>query len=428
MEPAVRSRYLPKTSIKGHSQPHAIVLTGALLGCVCLLESVHAQETTRPIILAHYMPWYEAKPAGNRWGWHWTMDHFDPAQRTQGRREVASKYYPLIGPYDSGDADVLEFHLLTMHVAGIDGVIVDWYGLTGFRDYGLLHRNTTSVLQMCERLRMKFVICYEDQTVPALVAGSRLASADRVSHATKEINWLSKHWFRSPSYVRFNKRPVLLSFGHAGLNDDEWRQCLERLDVPVRYYSQDYRRPGATGGFAWPVPQQGLEHTRRFLERSSEWPDAIPVAYPRFDDVYAQGKVNDGYPEIPDGEGETFRWTLDQALRANPRIIQIATWNDWGEGTQIEPSLEFGYRDLAHLRSRLSNQGVTSNVALQLPLWLYRYRKSAGGDLAIANAIADQIRNEELENARDRLSELGFAGTKKQEPRIPPQPNNQFQP
>jgi len=26
-------------------------------------------------------------------------------------------------------------------------------------------------------------------------------------------------------------------------------------------------------------------------------------------------------------------------------MVQIATWNDWGEGTGIEPTAEFGYRD-----------------------------------------------------------------------------------
>ena len=52
-----------------------------------------------------------------------------------------------------------------MKLAGIDGVIVDWYGLTDYRDYAVLHRNTTRMLQQCERLKMKFVICYEDQTI-----------------------------------------------------------------------------------------------------------------------------------------------------------------------------------------------------------------------------------------------------------------------
>lgn len=54
-----------------------------------------------------------------------------------------------------------------MKLAGIHGVIVDWYGLTDFRDYAILHRNTTRVLEAAERLKMKFVICYEDQTILA---------------------------------------------------------------------------------------------------------------------------------------------------------------------------------------------------------------------------------------------------------------------
>ena len=58
----------------------------------------------RPLILVHYMPWYEAKPVSGAWGWHWTMNHFDPERSdATGRREIASHYYPLIGPYDSAD-------------------------------------------------------------------------------------------------------------------------------------------------------------------------------------------------------------------------------------------------------------------------------------------------------------------------------------
>ena len=67
-----------------------------------------------------------------------------------------------------------------MKLAGIDGVIVDWYGLTGFRDDAILHRNTARMLQQCERLKMKFVICYEDQTIPALGEDNRLPANERV--------------------------------------------------------------------------------------------------------------------------------------------------------------------------------------------------------------------------------------------------------
>ncbi len=55
-----------------------------------------------------------------------------------------------------------------MKLAGIDGVICRLDGQTDLRDYAILHRNTTRLLQQCERLKMKFVICYEDETRPFL--------------------------------------------------------------------------------------------------------------------------------------------------------------------------------------------------------------------------------------------------------------------
>ena len=38
-----------------------------------------------PRLLAHYMPWYEAKPHSPHWGWHWTMGAFDPDAKTAGQ-------------------------------------------------------------------------------------------------------------------------------------------------------------------------------------------------------------------------------------------------------------------------------------------------------------------------------------------------------
>ena len=48
-------------------------------------------QRRRPLFLAHFMPWYTAKPYSERWGWHWTMNHFDPEQEIDGQRQIASK-------------------------------------------------------------------------------------------------------------------------------------------------------------------------------------------------------------------------------------------------------------------------------------------------------------------------------------------------
>ena len=364
----------------------------------------------RPLVLAHYMPWYEAKPLSQTWGWHWTMNHFDPDRIEGGRRSIASNYYPLIGPYDSGDPDVLECHLLMMKIAGIDGVIVDWYGLTDYRDYALLHRNTTRLLQQCEKLQMRFVICYEDQTLPALVKAERLKESSMVQHAAEEINWLSRYWFNSGSYVRIQNRPVLLSFGHDGLTPQQWSQCLKKLEKPVAYYSQDTMRPGGVGGFNWPSPHQGLAQYERFLNMAPHWPSFIPAAFPRFDDVYKQAGVGDGFPKIPDRSGEILRDTLRRCKDPKAPIIQIATWNDWGEGTQVEPSIEHGFRDLEYIQSfvqkELSVRSGFSASDLRLPTEILKLKRSGRpvspealrksavsiihGDTTVARAMLEQ--------------------------------------
>jgi hypothetical protein len=32
------------------------------------------------LLLAYYRPWFVARSYSPAWGWHWTMDHFDPEQ------------------------------------------------------------------------------------------------------------------------------------------------------------------------------------------------------------------------------------------------------------------------------------------------------------------------------------------------------------
>ena len=103
----------------------------ALVGSVALWLALCTQARSQPFqpdaqggpnktVLVHYMPWYAAPPTSDAWGWHWTMGRFNPEQMdAAGRREIASHAYPLIGPYDSNDPHVLEYHVLLMKLAGV---------------------------------------------------------------------------------------------------------------------------------------------------------------------------------------------------------------------------------------------------------------------------------------------------------------------
>lgn len=405
--------FRPHTRLDVRAAAIAVAICSAVAGS----GSARPEGTPRrPLILAHYMSWFVAKPASPVWGWHWTMGGFDPEKVQGGNRAIASHYAPLIGPYDSGDPAVAEYHFLLMKMAGIDGIIVDWYGLSHLFDYPVIHRNTAALFPAAARLGLKIGICYEDRTIPRLVDAGKLAKRDRVTHARAEIVWLRNNWFVEPSYLRIDGRPVLLSFGSGGLTDAEWQEVLSKdADAPT-YLSEHRRRPGAAGAFDWPVPKEGLAGLDRFADAAKAWPIRMPAAFPRFHDIYAEAKVHESYGAIPDDRGRTFTTSLRRALTGGAPLVQIVTWNDWGEGTIVEPSVEYGYRDLEamqrlrreHLEPGFSPTPDDLRLAHRLYL-LRRARASRPGQDQELDEVARLLALGRFRSARKTLS--GFATT-----------------
>lgn len=391
-------------------------IAGMILTAACCLRGAARgddQAVASPrLILVHYMPWFEADAGNRRWGWHWTMNKYDPNVVKDGRREIASKYYPAIGPYDSADPHAIEYHLQLMKIAGIDGAIIDWYGTRDLWDYGVIHRNTGLFIEKAGEYGLKVAICYEDKTIPNLVKEGRIAAGERVSHAVETINWLGMHWFPRDNYVRVGGKPLLMSFGHGGLDDVEWSKCLAETAGPVAYFSEHNRRSAAVGGYDWPIPQNGLTSIERFQRQSKDWPARIPVAFPRFDDIYAEAGVGANLGRIPDQDGKTFRVTLESSQKMVAPAVQLVTWNDWGEGTAIEPSDAYGTRDLETVqqyRRRHVEAGFAASAAdLELPRRLFELRRTKTGSEVQErlDSIADLLRQGQYDAARAGLRTL----------------------
>ena len=365
----------------------------------------------RPLLLVHYMPWFQAKPLAKSWGWHWTMNKANPEAVTDGKPAIASHYHPAIGPYDSSDPAVIECHLLQMRLAGIDGLVIDWYGLSDFRDYPVLHKATSEIVRACPRFGLRFAVCYEDQTIPALETAGKLTPKTRLAHASKELSWLAENWFGQKAYLRSANAPLFLSFGQSGLTDTEWAACLANLSVPVAYFSEHRTRPCARGAFDWPQPKTGLQAQATFLKGVPKGSAHIPVAFPRFEDYYFQAGIGPSHGNIPDHAGKTFRDTLSSALESKSEFVQVATWNDWGEGTQIEPSKEWGYRDLEVLLSlKKSSQPdfppVPADLRLPEKLLLARRSPPEKVDLSKINEASTYLAQLDLPRARSLLNAL----------------------
>ncbi len=337
--------------------------------------------------MVHYMPWYASKPISGQWGWHWTMNHFDPETiADDGRRQIASHYYPLIGPYDSNDPHALECHVLLMKFAGINGVIIDWYGIKDYYDYAAIHRNTNHLITYIKKAGLRFAICYEDQTIKHMVAGGVLDEDQALGHGKEVLHWMQQNWFVADEYAKIAGRPLLLVFGPQYFKGAAWQELFSGLAQPPSFYTLNARYEGADGVFGWPPVHDGgvvsASAWRTYLSQLYEQ-GGLGTAFPKFHDIYEEAGVRQSYGYLDDQEGTVFGETLELA-GAHAALIQIVTWNDYGEGTIIEPTIEFGYRYLEALQNyRKKQAGKTfpySAADLRLPIALYQLRQQAAAD------------------------------------------------
>ncbi|MDF1657017.1 MAG: alpha/beta hydrolase fold domain-containing protein [Verrucomicrobiales bacterium] len=383
-----------------------------LLLFLCILAPNLLAEESHSRLFAHYMPWYSSKSFSGKWGYHWTMGHFDPDTiRWDGRREAASHDYPLIGLYDTRDPDALECQVLQMKLAGIEGVIIDWYGIRDFYDYGPLHESTQALIPMLKQAGMKFAICYEDQSIKHMVNGGNLKEGKALAHGKEVMRWMEKHWFSDEAYAKIDERPVLLVFGPQYFTPEEWIELRAEFTTNPSLHTLPHlaEKHNADGPFGWPPVSNGKSvnaatWTKSLKELYAREDSVIGLAFPGFQDIYAQAGTNSSYGFISDRDGATFRESLDVALASNTKLIQIATWNDYGEGTVVEPTHKLGYRYLERIQETVGPKNVTPED-LRLPAKLYRLRKQIGENPQLDEA-ATALFSSDTENAAKILTSL----------------------
>ena len=363
-----------------------------------------------PLVLAHYMPWFESKEISGKWGWHWTMGRLNPdVIDAQDKRQIAAHVYPLIGPYDSADPDVLEYHTLLMKLSGIDGVIADWYAAEDRNDYAMIHQRTQALFKMCKRRGLQFAVCYEERIVKSKGATLEMpVTKQQIAEAHRHLEYCCDEWFKDPLYVKWQKQPILVSYGPETFQPSDWSGILPGLKPKPALFLLHKLQPPAAGSFVWPpmwASTQGvLEGTvlKDYLNRFYA-EDGIQMGgvFPGFHDFYQEAGVSPSHGFLDARDGEVFRETLQRALASDCPFIQVITWNDFGEGTTVEPAREYEYKYLEQLQKARASQPSKRRYRaqdLRLPLRVFNLRKS--------KLPADSAESESLDRAVDLL----FAG------------------
>lgn len=383
-----------------------------ILVITVISPATHGQlpvEKTNPMkVYMHYMPWFETPETIGRWGWHWTMNTMDPNRVIDGQRQIASHYYPLIGPYASRNKEVIEYHLLLIKLAGIDGILIDWYGTVGSNgDVKDLLKSSDSIVARTGEFGLEFGVVLEDRF-------SRSKDDVKANFA-----YLKNNYFNRSEYIRMgeDKNPLVCIFGPICFEDPaDWTEILpaagEEIEFLPLWYESSDAGASADGEYSWIFQDETghLDHLTNFYSnRAPSLKIAMGSAYPGFNDFYAEGGAGSGYFTIPHYYGSTLTETFNKAEQYKEHIdlLQLATFNDFGEGTMFEPTVETGFDYLKRVQAYT---GVAyGENELKLVYKLFQHRKGYAGNPAVQDSLDDAsnyLRNLEIDSAAMILNEI----------------------
>ena len=395
------------------------VVIGCLLSLPCrLLAQGATVPRTNPIpVYAQIMPWFQTPETlgGTNWGWHWTMNNCNPNTiEPNGQRQIASYYYPLIGTYDSSDPYVIEYQMLLMKLSGIAGTTVDWYGQEGSNgDEASLLSASNKIVAATQTYGLGVGVCLEDRF------------ATSTSEVTANINYMEQNYATQSNYIKVgaSKQPLTLLFGPITYQQpSQWTTILSGVSqtpalVPLQYQASQVGTPPAVGEAAWIYEDKGtsdeLTVQQNFLaNEAGKFSNSIGDAYVGYNDYYAAGgdpSAASGFviPES-DSNGQTLTETLnqDETYSSHISAIQVATWNDYGEGTMIEPTVQNGFTSLQQIQKFT---GVPYGLSqLQLVYQLYEAREEFlgnSGEEAVLGQSSSDINQLDFPDAQKSLAD-----------------------
>jgi uncharacterized protein YraI len=278
------------------------------------------QSSGDPLVLAFYYTWYDE----NTWSYDQLADL--PAES-----------------YVSRDRGVMGRHIDQAKAAGIDAFIVAWYGPDGNQT----EENLRALLDEAAARNFKIGVLFESNS-PFMNGVDGAAGA--LSH------WQASH-AQHPAYLRVDGRPVLFFWRTQQYGAGTWEGLRNAVD-PGRgtLWIADGTDTGYLGVFdghhlysnTWNPPADLAAINNKFAtqvaaagNRTGVYKFWVATVMPGYDDIRVRG----GFAQDRAG-GAYYERSWQAALGSNPDWIMITSFNEWPEGSQIEPSVSYGNRYL----------------------------------------------------------------------------------
>ncbi len=287
---------------------------------------------------------------------------------------------PVLGWYREGDPEVADWHIKWAVEHGITFFAYDWYWVQGARQ--LEHALHDGYMKARYRRLLKFCLLWANHNPP------KTSSLEDCIAVTRF--WIA-NYFRLPEYFTIDGKPVVIIFSPHRLTEDLGSEGVGKAFDAMRQECVNHGLKGLylvacvwDAGQAQRAAMEGYDAVTAYnwptlgMKPEEKWSpfDALIDAYHRNWEHIAESSptplivpICGGWDSRPWHEDnavvrfgrnpENFKRHLQDAKafldkfvlqrKALPIAI-IEAWNEWGEGSYIEPHAEFGFGYLDAVR------------------------------------------------------------------------------
>ena len=311
------------------------------LGCALAI----AEELPSPRTHAFYYSWYGNPDTDGHWRqWNHAVAARTPEQKHTHvpSEDIGANFYPAIGLYSSKNPKVVATHMQQMKRAGIGVVCTTWWGVKDFSNEAL-----PGLLDAAANAGLTVNIHIEP-------------FAGRNAATTREaIVYLIDRFGDHPGLYHYEGRPMFYVYDSYLTPPEEWATVLapdgehtirgtEYDSVVIGLWVREDDGPKLKAGhFDGYYTYFGINEFT-YGSTWKNWPTL--AAFANENDMLFIACPGPGYEDrsIRPWNGANFRAREDgayydramaAAINSEPDFIGISTFNEWHEGTQIEPAV-----------------------------------------------------------------------------------------
>jgi hypothetical protein len=252
-----------------------------------------------------YYPWYSTPVRDGKWA-HWYVEY-------AGAPVLSTPYFPARGLYSSSNAKVVAAQMREIAAAGVDTVIVSWWGFDSPE-----HERLQLVADSARQHGLAIAIHVEpyDDRTPA-------RAADDIARLQKESGFADYFIYDA------DRDPAIA-----------WAEALASLRGVVRTFGHTTlvgraKASGFDGLYTYDVVTWNGSLFRRLCTQAHS---AGLLCAPSVGPGYDARLATRGEAVRPRRHGATYDRMWKTAIRANADLVTITSYNEWQEGTQIEPA------------------------------------------------------------------------------------------